>query len=185
MRRRILAHWPLTTVTVVALLSLSLAAAAALANDGARDTRSVRGDITPFGLAPTETVRACIGGLPTNPGTDSLRWNVRFIAADGDVVAVEQLEVPHRGFRCTDLSYHDAVARLATRSALELTGRLQLAIEALPATSDWPALAPLLRGRQEVSNVGTVEIVAASGQTTVVVGRFGLKTYDVSRPTIP
>jgi hypothetical protein len=180
MPRSILGHpVRMSIALLVVLLSVSVAGAIASgAREQAERGPSVLGDIVPFGITPTETARACVAGLPAVRATGALRWQVRFITAAGDIVATDQLRVPERGFSCADLSYEDALTRVPTSAAPEPTGRVQLAVQLVPLFGG-RELGPIARVNGELTNIGTLEIVAASGQTTVT-GRFGLKTYDVS-----
>jgi hypothetical protein len=180
MARSILRHLVRVPIAlVVVLLSASVAAAVGGGTrEQAERASSVQGDIVPFGIAPTEVARACVAGVPAVRGTDALSWQVRFITAEGDIVSTDQLRVPRRGFRCADLSYEEAVTRVHTSAAPEPTGRIQLAVQLVPLFAG-RELAPFARGSGESTNIGTLEIVEASGQTRVT-GRFGIKTYDVS-----
>ena len=122
---RIIGHrLRLSLAVCAAILSVSLARAAGDRGEGeAHGGVSFHGEITPFGIVQMETARVCVSGLPSRRVTRALRWEIRFIAANGEVVATEQLEVPHQGFECADLSYEEALTRTAASPALEPTGR--------------------------------------------------------------
>jgi hypothetical protein len=64
------------------------------------------------------------------------------------------------------LSYEDALTRVPTSATPEPTGRVQLAVQLVPLFGG-RELAPLARGSGELTNIGTLEIVEPSGQTTV------------------